>query len=118
MKGLSTKENFQCNRHCGQCCKKLTVMISRNEVKQIKNLGYEYKDFLDNDLLYIKKFILKRNRKGCIFLKKNKNGTYSCKIYKNRPKTCIQYPFFGKDKSIGSCLPNKMFPSAFVSFSK
>ncbi len=113
MKSMLTKENFQCDKYCGQCCKKLAVMLSRNEVKQIKNLGYEYEDFLENDLLYIKKFILRRNRKGCIFLKKHKDGKYSCKIYKNRPKICQQYPFFKEKNQVGSCLPNKMFPSLF-----
>lgn len=113
-----TKQNFQCDMHCGQCCKQLAVMISQNEVKQIRNLGYKDEDFLEKDLLYIKKLVLKRDRKGCVFLKKHKDGKYSCKIYKNRPKTCRQYPFFRKNNKVGSCLPKNMFPSEFFSLDK
>ncbi len=115
MKDILTKENFQCNRYCGQCCKKLIIRVNKTDIEKIRKLGYEDKDFLDRDLRYKHKFILKRDNKKCIFLKKHKDGKYSCVIYKDRPKTCIQYPFFGKNK-IKSCLPNKIFPSAFVSF--
>tara|TARA_B100000315_G_C14354454_1_gene485522 strand:- start:162 stop:521 length:360 start_codon:yes stop_codon:yes gene_type:complete len=116
MQDIITKENFQCNRHCGECCKKLAVKVTKENIKQIKKLGYKEEDFLESDMLSINVFILKRNKNGCIFLKKHKNGKHSCIIYKNRPKTCRQYPFFGKEKSIESCLPKDRFPSAFVSF--
>jgi hypothetical protein len=113
---MFTKENFECDRHCGQCCKKLVIRISKPEIEKIRKLGYNEDDFLERDLLYRNKFVLKRNKKGCVFLKKHKDGKYSCIIYKNRPKTCEQYPFFGKNNKVGSCLPNKMYPSAFISF--
>tara|TARA_B100001971_G_scaffold215114_1_gene257735 strand:- start:7348 stop:7638 length:291 start_codon:yes stop_codon:yes gene_type:complete len=89
-------------------------MVSNGEVKTITKLGHKKEDFLNKELLSINKYMLKRDKNGCIFLKHHKDGKYSCSIRKNRPKTCKQYPFFGKEKSIGSCLPEDMFPN--VSF--
>ncbi len=113
---MLTKENFQCDRYCAECCKKLSVRVSKAEIKNIRKQGYDEEDFLERDMRSINIFILKRNRKGCVFLKKHKDGKHSCTIYKNRPKSCQQYPFFRRKNLVGSCLPNKMFPSAFVSF--
>jgi|TARA_B100001964_G_scaffold9662_1_gene10262 Fe-S-cluster containining protein len=114
---MLTKENFQCDRYCGQCCKKLTIRVSKADIERIRKLGYKEEDFLERDLLYRNKFVLKRDKNKCVFIKKSKDGKYLCRIYKNRPKTCQQYPFFGNKNKVGSCLPNKMYPSAFVSFS-
>ena len=110
---LFTKESFQCNRYCGECCKKLVVRVNKEDIKNIKKLGYDEGDFLERDLLYRHKFVLKRNEDGCIFLKEHKDGKYSCSIYENRPKTCQQYPFFGNKNKVGSCLPEDMFPNVF-----
>ena len=115
MDAILKKETFQCDRYCGQCCKKLVVRVNKSEIEKIRKLGYKEEDFLERDLLYRNKFVLKRDNNKCVFLKKHKDGRYSCKIYKNRPKTCLQCPFFAKNK-VGSCMPNKMYPSAFVSF--
>ena len=117
MENMFTRESFQCDRYCGQCCKKLIVRVSKADIERIRKIGYEEQDFLERDLAYRNKFILKRNKNGCIFLKKSKDGKYSCIIYKDRPKTCEQYPFFGNKNNVGSCLPNKIYPGAFVSFS-
>jgi len=111
MDNLFTKESFQCNKYCGECCKKLSVMVSKEDIKNITKLGYEKEDFLDKDLLSINKSMLKRDKNGCVFLKKHKDGKYSCTIYENRPKICRQYPFFGKNNKVESCLPQDMFPN-------
>ena len=108
---MFTKENFQCNKYCGECCRKLAVRVGKEDIKNLRKLGYKEEDFLDRELFYIHKFILKRDKNACIFLKNHKDGKYSCTVYKNRPKTCRQYPFFGKEKAIGSCLPQDMFPN-------
>ena len=115
MENMLTKENFQCDRYCGECCKKPVVRVRKAEIEKIRKLGYKEEDFLERDMRSISIFLLKRNKKGCIFLKKHKDGKYSCTIYKNRPKICQQYPFFRKT-TIGSCLPNKMFPNAVFKF--
>jgi len=112
---MFTKESFQCNRYCGECCKKLSVMVSKEDIKNITKLGIKKEDFLDEDLLSINKFMLKRDKNGCVFLKKHEDGMYSCTIHNNRPKTCRQYPFFGKNK-IESCLPQDMFPNVLFKF--
>ena len=109
---MISKETFECDRYCGQCCKELVIRVNKSDIERIRKLGYEDEDFLERDLVYRNKFILKRTNDGCIFLKEHKDGRYSCIIYKNRPKTCQHYPFFAKN-IIGSCLPNKMYPSAF-----
>ena len=116
MDNVFTKESFQCNRYCGECCKKLSVLVSKEDIKNITKLGIKKEDFLDRDLLSINKFMLKRDKDGCIFLKQHKDGKYSCSIHKNRPKTCRQYPFFGKEKAIDSCLPQDMFPNVLFKF--
>jgi Fe-S-cluster containining protein len=113
MENIILKEDFECDRHCGQCCKKFIIRVNREEVEKIRKLGYKDEDFLDRDLSYTHKFILKLDDNGCVFLKKHKDGRYSCVIYEDRPKICRQYPFFSKNK-IESCLPEKMYPSAFV----
>ena len=118
MKGILTKDTFKCNRYCGKCCKQTIIRVSKAEIKRIKNLGYEYEDFLERDMAFEDKFVLKRNDNGCVFLKKHKDGKYSCTIYKNRPKTCKKYPFFGNKNKVGSCLPQDMYPNAFVSFNQ
>ena len=83
---MISKETFECNRYCGECCKKLIVRVTKGDIERIRKLGYEDEDFVDRDL-----------------------------VYRNRPKACEQYPFFAKNL-VGSCLPKKMYPSAFVSF--
>ena len=113
MKNLFTKKSFQCNRYCGECCKKLVVNVAKEEIEQIKKLGFKEEDFVERDLIYHEKFVLKRNEEGCVFLKKENDGKYSCKIYKNRPRICQQYPFFGSKKTIKSCLPEDMYPNVF-----
>lgn len=114
MEKLLTPKNFKCDRFCGECCKKLLVQVDNKESENIKKLGY--KDFLFKDP-FNNRFFLKKDEKGwCIFLDKNKEGKYSCRIHKNRPKICKEYPFFDK-KPIKSCLPEVLYPNVFFSFS-
>jgi len=116
MQDMFTKESFQCNRYCGECCKKLSVMVSKGDIRNITKLGIKKEDFLDEDLLSINKFMLKRDKNGCIFLKQHLDGKYSCTIHLNRPKICRQYPFFGKNNKVRSCLPQDMFPNVTFKF--
>ncbi|MBI2651074.1 YkgJ family cysteine cluster protein [Candidatus Woesearchaeota archaeon] len=106
---LFKKQNFQCNRYCGECCKKLIVQVSKKEIGKIAALGHKKEEFAAADLIDSKKFVLKKNHDGCVFLKKHKDGKYSCSIYENRPKICRQYPFFKKN-AVKSCLPSDLYP--------
>ena len=115
MGDLFKKQNFQCNRYCGECCKRLVVEVTPSEIKKIKSLGYKEEDFLEKGFFHPEKFTLKRNKNGCIFLKKEEDGKYSCKIYENRPKICKDYPFFNSNE-VKSCLPQDLYPNVFFKF--
>jgi|TARA_Y100000310_G_C20680087_1_gene815403 Fe-S-cluster containining protein len=108
-----TKKNFKCDRYCGECCKKLTVKLTKSDIAKIKELEFKEKDFVDDNLAHLNIFFIK-NDHGCFFLNENSNGKFSCKIHDIRPKTCRQYPFFGKNpKPIKSCLPQDLYLTAF-----
>jgi len=112
---LLTAENFKCDRHCGECCKKMLVQVNKEEINRIEKLGH--KDFIFEDHFNESRFFLKKDEKGwCIFLKKEKDGKYACSIYKNRPKICQQYPFFNKGEKVESCLPEDLYPNVFFKF--
>ena len=55
MEKLWTKENFKCDRYCGECCKKLVVRVNSKDIDRIKRLGH--KNFFDKDLFDPKKII-------------------------------------------------------------
>ena len=112
---MLTKKNFECDRYCGKCCKELIVRVDQQDINKIKKLGYDEIDFLERDLIDESKFVLKKNGRGCTFLKKNKKGMFSCSIHKNRPKICKKYPFFD-NKPIKSCYPEDMYPTSLFSF--
>ena len=115
MKQLLTKGNFKCDRYCGECCKKTLVAVSKKDIEKIKRVGYNKNEFLMDDPFNEKRFFLKKRQNGwCVFLEKEKDGKYSCKIHKDRPETCQKYPFFGKNpKPIKSCLPEDLYPNVF-----
>jgi len=110
---MLTKNNFKCDRHCGKCCIQLSVTLSKQEIKKIKNLGYKEEDFLDDTFKSMHKRFIKKKYKRCYFLKKSKKGKYSCIIHKIRPKMCKQYPFYA-DKKIKGCLPSDLYPSSML----
>ena len=118
MDNLLTKENFKCNRFCGECCKKTFVILSNEDIKRIKNLGHKEDDFLEEDIFRKRRSILKKAKDGCVFLEKDKNGMYSCKIHNDRPDACKKYPFFTGNEKIKSCLPQDLHPNVFFSFNK
>ena len=115
MQDLFKKQNFQCNLFCGECCRKLVVEITPSEVKKIKSLGYKEEEFTEKGFFHPNQYTLKRTKEGCIFLNEEKNGSFSCKIYENRPKVCRDYPFFNGNK-VKSCLPQDMYPNVFFKF--
>ena len=117
MDDLFKKQNFQCNRFCGECCKKFAVEVSKSEISRIKGLGYEEDDFLEKEFFGSGTNVLKRDKNGCFFLEKGKDESYSCKIYENRPETCKDYPFFNSNK-IKSCLPQDLYPNVFFKLNK
>ena len=107
---MLSPENFKCDRKCGRCCIETVVLLSKKDICRIKKAGYPEKDFMDYENLgpYKGKPSLKKSRNGwCVFLKKSKDGIFSCGIYKSRPEICRKYPFFGTP--IDNCLPEHLF---------
>ena len=92
-------KDFKCNR-CGLCCH--SPRLYKQDIKKIKKAGYKEDDFLETDFRGVS--YIKDKDNWCTFLKKGKSSS-SCKIYKARPKICIQYP----TKLIGnSCIPQSL----------
>jgi Fe-S-cluster containining protein len=88
-------EEFSCKR-CAECCKKLTVKITKKDIDRIKKLGFSHFFEFDD---FIRSYVLLKDEKGCIFLEEDQ-----CKIYDDRPKTCKDYPFCESDE-VEDCRP-------------
>ena len=99
---MLTPSTFRCDRKCADCCKYLTVKLSKKDISAIKREGYDEKAFMGFDC-HIGSYVLKLNDEGCIFLGEM-NGKYYCRIYSIRPKVCRQYPFVNSNE-IESCKP-------------
>ncbi len=97
---MITPANFKCDRKCADCCRYLTVKVTKKEIEKIKKEGYD--EFFEYDD-HIRSNVLRLTDKGCIFLGK-KGDRYYCKIYRIRPKVCRKYPFVKSDR-IESCKP-------------
>lgn len=93
------QKTFNCEK-CGECCIKYIVKISKADIEKIKKLGYGEFVLWDE---HISGFVLKKNDGRCVFLDKDNDGLYSCKIYENRPDVCKMYPFLGEE--VSSCKP-------------
>jgi Fe-S-cluster containining protein len=92
-------KDFKCNR-CGLCCH--SPRLYKEDIKNIIKAGHKEQDFLITDFRGVT--YIKEKNGWCTFLKKGKSQS-SCKIYKARPKICIQYP----TKLIGnSCIPQAL----------
>tara|TARA_Y100000031_G_C8086343_1_gene322071 strand:+ start:249 stop:440 length:192 start_codon:yes stop_codon:yes gene_type:complete len=63
MQKLWTKDNFKCNRYCGECCKKLLVGLGKKDIKRIKKIGHTEDDFVMT-LFNKKRLFLKKDKKG------------------------------------------------------
>lgn len=76
----------KCNG-CGACCKVNHASIAKEEIEEIKKLGYE--GFYEENKERVTGFMLKRVNEKCFFL----DDDNKCKIYENRPITCRIYPY-------------------------
>jgi hypothetical protein len=94
---------FVCDRRCGECCKRLTVVVSPSDITRIEALGHS--DFVKfSGDVREGRVILKHSRNGwCVFLKQDVDGLYGCSIHDSRPEVCRKYPFFGDP--ISDCRP-------------
>jgi Fe-S-cluster containining protein len=96
-------KTFVCER-CGECCKKLYILLASNDIERIKKLGHALDSFSESEQLgeYKGKRVLKKVDSKCIFL----SDDNLCKIYDSRPEICRKYPFFGKP--VESCKPSTL----------
>jgi len=97
-------KTFACER-CGECCIKYIVKLSKADIKKIKKLGYDEKEFveIDEHLPEPDRFVLKKSDYSCVFLLKDKKGEFSCRVYDNRPTVCRMYPFL--ENGVETCKP-------------
>ena len=73
--------------HCGLCCEKTEMMLSKADVERLERVGYERQKFMRYDK---HGFVRLQNRHGsCIFYDHAKRH---CKIYNHRPLGCRIYP--------------------------
>lgn len=85
------KNNFCIKNKCVQCCIDTMMILSNDDIKKIKNLGFKEEYFL----LKKEGWLMLKNIDGlCVFHDGSK-----CTIYINRPIGCKLYPvIFNKDK--------------------
>lgn len=73
--------------HCGKCCEKTEMLLSKADIERLENAGYRRELFVRYDK---HGFVQLRNREGyCVFYDEAKNR---CKVYKHRPLGCRIYP--------------------------
>ena len=82
------KKDFICIR-CGHCCN-FDVILTPNEISNIKELGYDPNKFIAKKLGF--SFISKKENGNCFFLEKDKLNSTKCLIYEKRPFTCVKFP--------------------------
>ena len=70
-------KTFKCER-CGECCKKLYIILNDSDIGNIEKLGYSKDAFCEVELVgeFKGKFVLKKEDIKCIFLKKEEDGYY------------------------------------------
>ncbi len=93
---MLTPSNFRCER-CADCCKYLTVKLSKKDISKIKREGYD--EFMEFDE-HIGSYVLRLRDEKCVFLDKGDN----CRIYSIRPEVCREYPFVESDE-VENCKP-------------
>lgn len=86
---------FKCDRFCGDCCKRLIVNLTKEDIKKIRQVGYKDEDFLIKEMIGTDKGkpVLLRNKNWCVFLERKKDKKYYCKINAVKPEICSRYPF-------------------------
>lgn len=73
--------------HCGVCCEKTEMMLSKTDIERLKRLGYDRQKFVRYDKYGFAR--LKNPHGLCVFYDVEK---CRCQIYRHRPLGCRIYP--------------------------
>lgn len=95
------KDNVCIKNKCTKCCEDTMMILSSDDIKKIKNLGFK-KDFF---VMKREGWLMLKNHEGrCVF----HNGL-KCTIYNNRPIGCKLYPVI-LDKETNCAILDKDCP--------
>lgn len=73
--------------HCGICCEKTEMLLSRADIRRLERAGYDREKFVRFNR---QGFAQLRNSRGyCVFYQTEK---HRCRIYRYRPLGCRIYP--------------------------
>lgn len=73
--------------HCGICCEKTEMLLSRADIRQLERAGYDREKFVRFNK---QGFAQLRNSRGyCVFYQTEK---HRCRVYRYRPLGCRIYP--------------------------
>jgi Fe-S-cluster containining protein len=73
--------------HCGICCEKTEMLLSRADIRRLERAGYDRKKFVRFNR---QGFAQLRNSRGyCVFYQTAK---HRCRVYRYRPLGCRIYP--------------------------
>ena len=73
--------------HCGLCCEKTEMLLSKADIERLEEIGYERQDFVRYDREGLAK--LRNCRDYCVFYDVEKRR---CKVHRHRPLGCRIYP--------------------------
>jgi Fe-S-cluster containining protein len=82
--------------HCGVCCTETEMLLSKKDIKRLKERGFNQKQFARFDQ---QGYATLKNRDGyCVFYDRSK---HRCSVYEDRPSGCRVYPvILDEDKGI------------------
>jgi len=83
---LQSEHVMRCS-HCGVCCEKTEMLLSKADIQLLKSAGHEREEFV---CVNGQGFAQLRNRRGhCVFYRTDKRR---CGVYRYRPLGCRIYP--------------------------
>ena len=86
--------SFEICRQCAQCCKNYPyVELSQYDIDLLEQVtGLSFEVFTNPKGNVIEDYFLKFRENGYCFFLNEKQGRYSCGVYKARPEICRRFP--------------------------
>lgn len=80
--------------HCGVCCTETEMLLSKKDIKRLKNKGYSPENFVQYDK---QGYAQLKNCNGyCVFYDRK---NHRCIVYADRPAGCRVYPVIVDEES-------------------